>query len=215
MSSNISFTIRTRLIEIIKHRTDEARRFKSLEEMTKISGATWRTFWNRSGAPSGEMVEAIATQWPQYAFWLSTGGTDPTAGHVAPPGAVDLLDDQNNEIPEANEYFQYQMELLTERRPTSFDKGGVKEELGKSLELLDDAWQEKIAQRMPAGVGIYTEAPVRTKDMSLSEVVKLPRREFTKEYLAAREALLDEVRQEKRNKLQALKLLKEPTKGKI
>lgn len=211
MSSNTLSSIRLRLLEIIKQGTDEAKRFKSLEQLTGISGATWRTFWNRSGAPSGEMVEAIATRWPQYAFWLATGGTDPTAGHVAPPEAEDLLDDENTEIPEATDYFQYQMELLEERKPQRLDATGLKE----SLELVDDAWQEKISVRMPEGSGIYLEQSARTEETTLSDLIKLPKRSFSAEYLAARAEVLEEIRKQKNNKLYALKQRKQALKTKL
>lgn len=211
MSSNTSSSIRLRLLEIIKQGTDEAKRFKSLEQLTGISGATWRTFWNRSGAPSGEMIEAIATQWPQYAFWLATGGTDPSAGHVAPLEAEGLLENENEEIPEATEYFQYQMKLLEDRKPPPLDTTGLKE----SLELVDDAWQEKIAVRMPEGSGIFIEQPARTDETTLLDLIKLPKRSFSAEYLAARVELLEEIRKQKNNKLYALKQRKQAVKTKL
>lgn len=211
MSSNTSSSIRLRLLEIIKQGTDEAKRFKSLEQLTGISGATWRTFWNRSGAPSGEMIEAIATRWPQYAFWLATGGTDPVAGHVAPPDAEGLLENENEEIPEATEYLQYQMKLLEDRKPHLLDATGLKE----SLELVDDAWQEKIAVRMPEGAGIFIEQPARTDETTLLDLTKLPKRSFSAEYLAARVELLEEIRKQKNNKLYALKQRKQAVKAKL
>jgi hypothetical protein len=201
MSSNTSSTIRSRLLEVIKQVTDEARRFKSLEQMTKISGATWRTFWNRSGAPSGEMIEAIAARWPQYAFWLVTGATDPVAGHIAPPSAVGLLENQNEEIPEATEYFQYQVKLIEERKPSVIDPFGLKD----ALELIDDAWQERIAVRMQPGARMYAELPPRPETQTLSDLLTAPKRTFSEDYLNAREELLEEMRQQKRSKLEALK----------
>ena len=208
MSSNTSSTIRSRLLEIIKQGTDEARRFKSLEQMTKISGATWRTFWNRSGAPSGEMIEAIAAQWPQYAFWLATGATDPAAGHVAPSSAQGLLDNENEEIPEATEYFQYQLELIEERKPRLLDTSGLK----ASMELIDDAWQEKIAVRMPPGSRMYAEQAPQPKMATLSDLVTSPKRSLSDDYLNARDGLLEEIRQQKRSKLEALKQRKQRAK---
>jgi hypothetical protein len=62
------------------------RRFKDLEELTTISSGTWRTWWTRGGKINGEMVEALARVWPQFAFWLITGWTDKNHGHIAPKG---------------------------------------------------------------------------------------------------------------------------------
>lgn len=114
MSSVKNMNIRTRLIAIIQYVTEDARRFKDLEEATAISGATWRTFWNRNGGPSGEMVSAISRHWPQYAFWLATGVTDPYSGHIAPANVDKLIEDVNEEIPDATAYFKFQIKVQPE-----------------------------------------------------------------------------------------------------
>ncbi|WP_155624801.1 hypothetical protein [Burkholderia vietnamiensis] len=62
--------------------TDPRQRFKELSERTGISAESWKTFWNRGTKISGEMVEALGKAWPQYAFWLTTGITDQTHGHM-------------------------------------------------------------------------------------------------------------------------------------
>lgn len=74
-----------RLRAIAEHQTSATRRFKELELATDIASETWRTFWGRNARPSADMVEAVAQRWPQYAFWLATGITDPVFGHIAPP----------------------------------------------------------------------------------------------------------------------------------
>lgn len=76
--------ITERLKHLIGHVTSEAKKFKELETATKITSGTWRSWWNRSGSPSGEMIEAVSTAWPEYAFWLATGNDDPMHGHHAP-----------------------------------------------------------------------------------------------------------------------------------
>lgn len=130
MSTNNPENIRSRLTSIIVHTIDERRRYKSLEEITKISGATWRGFWNRNGSASGEMIEAIAKTWPQYAFWLATGATDPQSGHIAPPEANGIVEKENDELPQATEYFRFQINLLDNqpiRRSGGLDLSGLNE----------------------------------------------------------------------------------------
>lgn len=207
MSSNISMSIRSRLLEVLKQRTDEARRFKSLEESTRISGATWRTFWNRNSTPSGEMVEAIARLWPQYAFWLATGGTDPLAGHVAPPGVEGIWENVNEEIPEANEYLQYQMNLLMQDRPTFIDQLNeheVKRTGFRVLELADEALQQEIASHMPPGTQPFTVKP-QNRSADLSELLTQSQSRASNEYQQAREAVMNERREKKLEKLFALR----------
>ncbi len=81
------------LIELVAH---PSRRFKILEEATKISTGTWRSWWNRGAAPSAEMIEAISEKWPQYAFWLATGRSDSVNGHQAPECVTALDIDRMN-----------------------------------------------------------------------------------------------------------------------
>lgn len=199
MSSNNPMNIRSRLIEIIKERTDEARRFKSLEELTRISGATWRTFWNRNSAPSGEMIEAISMQWPQYAFWLATGGTDPVAGHVAPRGVEGLWESVNEEVPEANEYFQYQMSLLVKAPLTllgEIEERGL-EKTGFSItELTNESLQREIARHMTSEQSRFK---MTLEQNPLGPVIA------SDDYKKAREAVMNERRERKIEILAALR----------
>lgn len=77
-------TITQRLKNLIAHKTTTAKRFKELEELTKIPSGTWRTWWNKDSRPSGEMIEVVAGVWPEFAFWLATGITDSKHGHHSP-----------------------------------------------------------------------------------------------------------------------------------
>lgn len=197
MSSNIYTGIRSRMIAIIKKVSNEDRRFKSMEEATRISGATWRTFWNRDSAPSGEMIEAVSEQWPQYAFWLATGGTDPISGHVAPPDAECILEKMNDEVPEATEYFKYQMELLSrarERSRTVLAKIGVTPELNKRAELLDDGLQIEIQKRMPPGSKLFVQT---SQERTLSIEYEQAREQFMQELHEQKLKKLDELRKRK------------------
>ncbi|MFM2466661.1 hypothetical protein P0D87_23665 [Paraburkholderia sp. RL17-368-BIF-A] len=50
------------------------------------------------------MIEALARLMPQYAFWLSTGLTDPKYGHVAPEN--EGFPDRGEEQPASTRYFK-------------------------------------------------------------------------------------------------------------
>ncbi|MCE3602699.1 hypothetical protein LXA47_03650 [Massilia sp. P8910] len=73
-----------RMKTLIASNTVELKKYKELEELTGITTATWRSWWNRGGAPSGEMIEAVSRIWPEYAFWLVTGISDSNHGHDRP-----------------------------------------------------------------------------------------------------------------------------------
>lgn len=97
-----------RLIKVIECEVGPQRRFKELEEITGIGVSSWRQVWNERQRPTAEMIEAVGKQWPQYAFWLATGITDPERGHVAPK----IIDSyypviKGIEQPYATEEFRY------------------------------------------------------------------------------------------------------------
>lgn len=77
-------SISTRLKLVIYCCTREKRRFPLLEGLTGIPQATWRSWWNHGVVPSGALVEAVAKQWPEFAYWLVTGMTDIDCGHKMP-----------------------------------------------------------------------------------------------------------------------------------
>ncbi|CAH2791325.1 MAG: hypothetical protein CBARDCOR_4688 [uncultured Caballeronia sp.] len=101
-----------RLRAIAEHETSATRRFKELELATSIPSKTWLTFVGRSARPSSDMVEAVAQRWPQYAFWLATGITDPVFGHVAPPLSVKRPMIRGVEQEAATQEFRYLIEHL-------------------------------------------------------------------------------------------------------
>lgn len=76
--------INDRFRNLVMQVTSDSRRYKELEELTGISGSTWKTFWTRGGFPSAQMLEAINVKFPQYAFWLATGIKDSEYGHLSP-----------------------------------------------------------------------------------------------------------------------------------
>ena len=77
-------SISTRLKLVIYCNTKEKRRFPQLETLTGIPQATWRSWWKHGVVPSGALVEAVAKQWPEFAYWLATGMTDIDCGHRMP-----------------------------------------------------------------------------------------------------------------------------------
>lgn len=76
--------LQARLLEIIKASASETRRYKEMEELTGIPGDRWKALYLGRQRPTSEMIEALCQARPEFAFWLSTGLTDPDHGHVAP-----------------------------------------------------------------------------------------------------------------------------------
>jgi hypothetical protein len=77
-------TIKDRLLLVIESELPDNRRFKSLEEATGIDADRWKAVWHDRQRPTAEMIESIAKKWPDCAFWLATGLTEPHAAHIAP-----------------------------------------------------------------------------------------------------------------------------------
>ena len=73
-----------RMLVVIQAKTESKRRFKEMEELTGIPSDRWSAFSLGRQRPTAEMIEAVCKAWPQYAFWISLGITDPENGHVAP-----------------------------------------------------------------------------------------------------------------------------------
>lgn len=82
--NDILDTICDRMMLIIKEKTSDRRRWKELEEISGITAKTWQNFGRSKQRATAEMVEAISKEWPEYAFWLTTGLSDPSYGHVGP-----------------------------------------------------------------------------------------------------------------------------------
>lgn len=81
MSTN---TLANRMLEVIQAMTGSKRRFKELEELTGIPSDRWSAFSLGRQRPTAEMIESVCKEWPQFAFWIAIGITDPERGHVAP-----------------------------------------------------------------------------------------------------------------------------------
>jgi hypothetical protein len=106
-------TLVERFIELIGAVTSEARRFKELEEISGIAAVSWRKAYLRGQRPTNEMIEKLGKKYPQHAFWLVTGITDPLRGHIAPHTW-----DSHNPVPRgvnqptANAEFLYRIQLV-------------------------------------------------------------------------------------------------------
>jgi len=81
--------ISDRLRLVIEAVTPPTRRFVALEEATQIKAESWRTWWNRGGKASPDMIQTIARAYPEYALWIVTGITDQLFGHIAPSLYID------------------------------------------------------------------------------------------------------------------------------
>lgn len=73
-----------RLKEVVLATTTDYRRFKQLEDVSEVAADSWKSWFHGRQRPTAEMIEAAATNWPEYAFWLITGVSDAEYGHIAP-----------------------------------------------------------------------------------------------------------------------------------
>lgn len=53
-------------------------------EKTGIKKRAIEAYEQTGRSPRAEVIEAVAKTWPQYAYWLITGMTDPAHGHICP-----------------------------------------------------------------------------------------------------------------------------------
>ncbi|MFP6557104.1 hypothetical protein WJ542_02005 [Paraburkholderia sp. B3] len=105
--------IADRMIAIVNAETPEARRFKALEEFSQIPAVSWRKAYLRGQRPTAEMIQAIGQRWPQYAFWMTTGITDPERGDIAPAqSSTDFPVMRGVEQKAATREFHYLIDLL-------------------------------------------------------------------------------------------------------
>lgn len=81
-----------RLRSLVERVAPATRRFVALEEATGIKAETWRTWWNRGGKASADMIQGVGIAWPEYAFWLVTGVDDSSHGHKDPTAEKILMD---------------------------------------------------------------------------------------------------------------------------
>jgi predicted MPP superfamily phosphohydrolase len=99
-------TMTVRLLQLVKIKTEEYRRFKTLEGLTGVPGDTWKSWFHGRQRPTAEMIEAICKVWPEYAFWLVTGIDDYEHGHTQPEKP------ELRERSAARDYFLARLELM-------------------------------------------------------------------------------------------------------
>jgi hypothetical protein len=73
-----------RMMSIIDAELPANRRFKDLEEMSGIASHSWIAVSRSRQRPTAEMIEFVGRRWPDYAYWMVTGDTEPEFRHVAP-----------------------------------------------------------------------------------------------------------------------------------
>lgn len=125
--------IAVRVRQLIEAQVTEHRRFKALEDMSGISSEAWRACWNDRQKPSSEMVCALGQAWPQYAFWLVTGVTDPDYGHVAPISSPGYTVLRGKEQQASTAEFKYLIDLL---RDEPSDAGELAEQKAEILKIV-------------------------------------------------------------------------------
>lgn len=81
-------TVKERLKLAIASKTRDRTRYVQLKELTGISGDIWKNFWFDRREPDALMLEAVSRAWPEYAYWLVTGATNVTNGHLCPETAL-------------------------------------------------------------------------------------------------------------------------------
>ena len=86
--------------------------WENLERETQVSSQRWRKTYARRQRPTPDMIEAISQMLPEYAFWLVTGITDGTNGHVAPQTAQIFPERLYLPSDETNTYFRCEIELF-------------------------------------------------------------------------------------------------------
>lgn len=130
--------------------------WKTLEDETSIKAEKWRQFHRGSTKASSEMIEAIARRWPDYAYWLACGDTEPERGHIAPenfPGVYPIV----RGVPQkwATAERNYKQKLLRDV-PAGTEEKTIREE-----RIKEEVFKVREKQRMPA-VQLCYERIMRT-----------------------------------------------------
>ncbi|WP_374353876.1 hypothetical protein [Chitinimonas sp.] len=85
--------------------------WRGLEAETGISAQRWKAVVARRQRVTSDMLQAACRWQPQYAFWLATGITDASNGHIAPMNALTFPERLYAAKPEAETYFRRCFEL--------------------------------------------------------------------------------------------------------
>lgn len=102
--------------------------WERLHGFTGISAQRWRKAYMRRQRATPDMIQAMAHAFPQYAFWIATGITDATNGHIAPMNAESFPERLHAEDTASTRYFRKALTLMrrlcTEGR-TEADHAGL------------------------------------------------------------------------------------------
>lgn len=90
--------IQHRLMVLIEECTPDHGRFPMLAKLSQVPETSWKAFWYGRQRPTAEMIQVVARNWPEHAFWLATGLTDRRCGHRAPPGVVAYPEESVEEV---------------------------------------------------------------------------------------------------------------------
>lgn len=86
--------------------------WEKLAEITGTPSQRWRSVFARRQKPTLSMIERLAQIWPHYGFWLVTGITDATNGHVAPRTALTFPERIYSEDHLSTAYFRQSLHLM-------------------------------------------------------------------------------------------------------
>ncbi|MBW9108109.1 hypothetical protein [Paraburkholderia phenoliruptrix] len=79
-------TLQERFVALIDVITSAKNRWSELEGRSGIGAHSWQKAYQGKQRPTSEMLEAVASDSPNFAFWLLTGLTDNAHGHTSPDG---------------------------------------------------------------------------------------------------------------------------------
>ena len=102
-------TLSDRLRLLLQEKTEGSRRFKWLEEQTGIPATNWTNWYHGRQRATEEMIQGIARLFPEHAFWLATGITDWTHGHICPRVAAEMPNRVEFDHPAATRYFRQKL----------------------------------------------------------------------------------------------------------
>lgn len=127
-----------------------------LGNVTNIPSQSWRSAYNRRQKPTLQMMEAVSRIWPQYAFWLMTGITDATNGHLAPDTALTFPERLYGGSSVHEQYFSKSLRLYEKL----YEESGVD---------MDDDQQRMYALERTRPLGHWIASPLIKKAYEIAE----------------------------------------------
>lgn len=150
--------IAERLRLLIATKISDHRRFKVLEDLSSISAESWRAFENDRQKPSAEMISTAARLWPDYAYWLASGDTEPERGHIAPKSLKIIYPIICGEPQEwATKERLYKQQLLTRQTNDAQElinkENGIEKDVQQQRKNTDVATGYQIFEKIMRGLG--------------------------------------------------------------